>query len=416
MTYYVCSDRIDGKENSYINAVIKELKAKGKDAVNAGVGPNKEAVRNSKTSKDTVVFIVGGGAAGCTLASFVKSAEGHDYAHTIFGYAGWCGNPYVTEARARTDKLVREHDCNFFRSWMPSYYEGHTIFTFCKKYSKYVSVCCSDKSAEDLGRKIANGKCGGTGDSDDKGSSASTIKDAIKEVLSEWDGEVECRVVNDTVYINKIPEPSTVKPILELTEGRNIVLDSVSITDVNPDTVNFLTVTWAGGDDIVLRDEELIARFGEKPLELEAVKRVEVSEDKKEEEDTSSTDTADDTTSTSDNKTKTEEVPVETYEEALHFANLEWAKTKRENGHTLECGVVGGPEWQQGKWVKVYIPSFEEDRFMYITKVSHSEDDHWDFKISLTDYPPGFGKPKKEEETDTDDEDSEETDTGEVDV
>ena len=68
MTYYVCSDRIDGKENSYINVVIKELKAKGKDAVNAGVGPNKESVRNSKTSKGTVVFIVGGGAAGCTLA------------------------------------------------------------------------------------------------------------------------------------------------------------------------------------------------------------------------------------------------------------------------------------------------------------------------------------------------------------
>ena len=72
MTYYVCSDKIDKKEQSYINAVISALKSKGKNAVDGGIGPNKEALRNSKGSGDTIVFIVGGGAAGCTLASFVK--------------------------------------------------------------------------------------------------------------------------------------------------------------------------------------------------------------------------------------------------------------------------------------------------------------------------------------------------------
>ena len=53
-----------------------------------------------------------------------------------------------------------------------------------------------------------------------------------------------------------MPDPS--KATLELKEGVNILADSVSITDVNPDTVNFLTVHWTGGSDIVKRVVVLI--------------------------------------------------------------------------------------------------------------------------------------------------------------
>lgn len=441
MTYYVCSDRIDGKETSYINAIIKELEAKGKDAVNSGVGPNKEGVRNNTPAGNTVIFLVGGGAAGCTLASFVKSAEGHDYAHTIFAYAGWCGNPAVTEARARTDKLVREHDCNFYQPWMPSYYEGHTIFTFCKKYSKYVSVCCSDESAEDLGKKIASGKCGEGDDSEEGDSSATTIKEAIKEVLSIWDGEVECKTINDTMYINKVPNPAAGEPLL-LYEGMNVLDDSVTITDINPDTVNFLTVHWEGGEDIVLRDEKLITRFGEKPLELDAVKKIQVLEEESDSEDSTTTtdvtadtanlepeNTSDDATSVEDTssdvesssqKWVTKEVPVETYEEAKNFADLEWNKIRRDDGHSIECKVTSGSEWAYGRWVKVYLPRFNEDCYMYIKSLSSSESDSgWETNLTLVDYPPSFGEPKDEEEDNEEDsedteEDADEESTGEV--
>lgn len=386
MTYYVCSDRIDGKEQSYIQDVISELKAVGKQAESGGVGPNKESLRNSKGSEDTVVFIVGGGRAGATWASFVKSVEGKkDYAHTIVAYAGWTSNPHVSCEAARTETLIAEWDSGgFYQSWMPSYYEGHTIVTFCEKYSSVLSFCCSDESASDLGKKIANGTCGGGSSDEQGGSSASTIKDAIKEVISYWDGEAECRVENDTVYINKVPDPS--KATLELKEGVNILADSVSITDVNPDTVNFLTVHWSGGSDIVKRDEALIRRFGERPLELEAVKRVTSSSSEESIEEESTT------------TTQTEELPVETYSEALEFANVEWAKIRRDDGHTIECSHLAGTEWKVGQWVKVTIPTFDEDCYMYINKVNHSESDSgWESNVTLVDYPPSFGDPPEAE-------------------
>ena len=386
MTYYVCSDRIDGKEQSYIQDVINELEAAGKQATSGGVGPNKESLRNSKGSEDTVVFIVGGGRAGATWASFVKSVEGKkDFAHTIVAYAGWTSNPHVSCEAARTETLIAEWDSGgFYQSWMPSYYEGHTIVTFCEKYSSVLSFCCSDESASDLGKKIANGTCGGGTNDEQGGSSASTIKDAIKEVISYWDGEAECRVENDTVYINKVPDPS--KATLELKEGVNILADSVSITDVNPDTVNFLTVHWSGGSDIVKRDEALIRRFGERPLELEAVKRVTSSSSEESIEEESTT------------TTQTEELPVETYSEALEFANVEWAKIRRDDGHTIECSHIAGTEWKVGQWVKVTIPTFDEDCYMYINKVNHSESDSgWESNVTLVDYPPSFGDPPEAE-------------------
>lgn len=418
MTYYVCSDKINGKEQSYINAVISALKAKGKTAVDGGIGPNKEALRNSKGTGDTIVFIVGGGAAGCTLASFVKSVEGKtNYAHAIFGYAGWTSNPHVKEQAARTEKLVREHDCNFFRSWMPSYYEGHTIYTFCEKYSQYVSVCCSDVSAEDLGQKIANGTCGKGGDDSNEGGSASTIKDAIKEVLAYWDAEAECYIRDNKMYIHKIKPPAegALQKFMDvdgatnyfevaLRSGVNIQQDSVQITDYNPDTVNVLTVHSDVLDDIVYRNEKLIERFGEKPQEVDAVKLVQVAETTT--SDTTTTDETDDADATvtepetTTTTTKNEEVPCETPEEVRSFADREWAKIKRENGHSIELTTASLNTWSEGWWVKVHIPEFNVDDYMYITKVSQSYDGELKTNLTLVDYPPGFGE-LKEEETST---------------
>ena len=438
MTYYVCSDKIDKKEQSYINAVISALKSKGKNAVDGGIGPNKEALRNSKGSGDTIVFIVGGGAAGCTLASFVKSVEGKtNYAHAIFGYAGWTSNPHVKEQAARTEKLVREHDCNFFRSWMPSYYEGHTIYTFCEKYSQYVSVCCSDKSAEDLGQKIANGTCGKSGDDSNEGGSASTIKDAIKEVLAYWDAEAECYIRDNKMYIHKIKPPAKgalqgftdtdgVTTYLEVTlqSGVNIQQDSVQITDYNPDTVNVLTVHSEVLDDIIYRNEKLIERFGEKPQELDAVKKVQVVETvETPATDTTTTDTeiVDDATvtepeTTTTSTTKTEEVPCETPEEVRSFADREWAKIKRNNGHTIELKTQSAPQWQTGEWVKVEIPLFDVDDYLYIKSVSQSLSDGTECNLSLTDYPPGFGEYNPDTSDDEEENTEEEEETAETDV
>ena len=127
-------------------------------------------------------------------------------------------------------------------------------------------------------------------------------------------------------------------------------MDSVSITDYNPDTVNVLTVHSTVMEDIVYRNDDLIWRFGEKSMEMDAVKYVTVTEETPSNTDTSTTDTdtetdtsTDDTTTETDTTTtetetttKVEEVPCETPEEVQAFADREWAKIKRNNGHTIE--------------------------------------------------------------------------------
>ena len=110
-------------------------------------------------------------------------------------------------------------------------------------------------------------------------------------------------------------------------------------------------------------------------------------------------------------KTKVVEVPIDNYEEAMDFATREWNKIKRNNGRTLECQVLGSTEWMVGEWCKVYMPTFDIDGYMYITRVSQSsEGGDWTCNLSLVDYPPGWGKEvieNNDEEEDSDSEDSE---------
>lgn len=109
-------------------------------------------------------------------------------------------------------------------------------------------------------------------------------------------------------------------------------------------------------------------------------------------------------------KKKVVEVPITNYKEAMEFANREWNKIKRNNGRTLECQVLGSSYWRTGEWCKVYLPSFDIDGYMYITRVSQSSDGgDWTANLTLVDYPPGWGK---EELTDDSESESEsETDT-----
>ena len=125
--------------------------------------------------------------------------------------------------------------------------------------------------------------------------------------------------------------------------------------------------------------------------------------------------TGEDTDDTSSKKKKTEvvEIPIDNYEDALAFANCEWNKIKRDNGHTLECQTVGATQWRTGEWCKVYMPSFDIDGYMYITITSQSsEGGEWGTNLTLKDYPPGWGKEDLTENTDDEEtEEDENTDT-----
>ena len=429
MTNYVVGcDNIDGKEQSYIDTISQILEEAGNTIEKRPVGPGyvQGYGKTSASSGKTAVFIVGGSDGG-TYQDFVYGIGTQGYYHydlCWFAFTSWIGNSWITEDGLKNTPLVRAHDDNF--STDVSGFVGKTAVQYFSENSQYIKMAYGD-TPEEVAKMILNGG----EDSDDEGSSASTIKEALKELLSYWDGDVECRVEGDTCYVRKIPTPNE-EEALQLRLGENILVDAITIHDYYPDTTNFLTVTWANGDPIVFRNEKLISRFGEKSEEVEATKKVTVttteevpvdSTDTTTEdltdtstdtsEDTSTDASTEDTTTETETKTttKTEEVPVETYEEALEFAENYWHKILRDDGHSLECKIIGTPAWKQGMWVKVYLPIYDLDDFMYISKINHSsaEGDVWTSSLTLVDYPPGFGE-YKEESTDDEETDEETTD------
>ena len=72
----------------------------------------------------------------------------------------------------------------------------------------------------------------------------------------------------------------------------------------------------------------------------------------------------------------------------------------------MECQTVGSNVWKNGEWVKVYLPSFNINGYMYISRVSQAMDSgDWTSNLTLVDYPPGWGKEEvKDKSSDSDDE------------
>ncbi|WP_299523242.1 hypothetical protein [uncultured Methanobrevibacter sp.] len=423
-TYVIGCDNIDKKEQSYIDKVAQVLEEAGNTCEKLSVGPGnvQSCGLSSNSNGKTGVFLVGGNDGG-TYQDFVQGLSRGYYHYDLvwFGFCSWTAHSWITPEDLKNKPMVRAHDDNFSTS--TTGFVGKTAAQYFSENSQYIKMAYGN-SPEAVAKMILNGG----GDDDDKSSSASTIKEALKELLSYWDGDVECRVEGDTCYVHKIPEP-TEEDSLKLSERLNLLSEGISVHDYFPDTTNKLTVTWPNGEPIIFTNDKLITRFGEKSEEVEAVKKVTVTETKEVNStdttstDTDTTDTTDDTTSTdttgdtteTETTTKTEEVPVETYEEALAFANNYWHKILRDDGHSLECKVIGGPIWKQGLWVKVYIPTYDIDDFMYISKVNHSSSDNdvWSTSLTLVDYPPSLSEPKEET---TDEETTDETEESTEDV
>ena len=97
-------------------------------------------------------------------------------------------------------------------------------------------------SPEELAKKILEGGGDSDSKSDSGTSTATSIKDSLKKAVSGWDGDVEIRLINETVYVNKIPDPTKSK--LVVNEFENVQTDSVTVTDINPQTVNKLTMNF----------------------------------------------------------------------------------------------------------------------------------------------------------------------------
>lgn len=423
-TYYVCSDNIDGREQSRINALCDALRKKGHEAINGGVGPNTiQSHGESSSSTGQIGVFICGGVDIQVFWDFVQgiSSGYYHYKRFIYVYASdtATSDKWLTCNGAKNTPTVQAHDDNYSGGQGDAI--GKTVHQYCSEHKDIIWYACG-KLGCSFDEVIQNFLSGiGAGDDKEEGSSASTIKDAIKEVASFWDGDVEIRVDQDKVKLRKIPDPETDHLENEIVEGKNVHLNSISVQDYLPDTINVLKVHWQGGEDIVIKDDALIERFGEKPKEMDAVKLV-IKQDG-ETNTPSMTPTADTTTATSDtsisdstvedtssaSNSAYEEVPVDTYEEAQTFAKTEWAKIRRDNGHEIELKVIGDVNYKPA-WVHVKLYSYPTDMWMYIKAGNHelSENGEFNTNLTLVDYPPSLGEFN---ETDSEEETEEEEET-----
>jgi len=295
---------------------------------------------------------------------------------------------------------------------------------------------------------------GGKTDDDNlskKVSQGGTIKDALQKLLTHWDGQVECYIRGDEVHVNKIRTPEKYYSCI-LQEGYNIFVESVTVTDVNPNTPNYLEVVWTGGV-ITIKDDSLIKRFGVVRVNVVAAKTTDEkttgaggddwdttpgrtgrrtidqimdtsSTDSTSNEGSSSddSDSSSDSSSSSDSKKKKDDDEnivivdvIDNYDDAYSYAQMYWTKLQRENGRTLECQVWGSCNYNSGEWAKVYLPSFDINGFMYITNMSQSNDGgDWTCTLTLMDFPPGWGKEEKEEKEEDEKEDKEDDDSEDI--
>ena len=408
-------------DEAFMDAVASKLEAAGYEVEKLGIapGPFAEYSYSSAASgtygcylmADSIVSI-----ADYSGATGGANSSGSSFKMCVFGIR----TDVIPKLESGWDSLTLSPDADC--TSVCDKLAGHTypeIEEICKSDTRIVHASTGEAMGDEVVKALG-------GQTSDGGSSASTIKEAIKEVMSAWDGEVECYIQDDRMYIHKIKPPVDDCDLL-LAEGNNIHKNSVSIKDYCPKNINKLIVHWQGGEDIIMQDNVRIARFGVNEKELDAVKKVVIEyKEGEDSEDTSTTtttttdgdvETTEDTSkkdtkkeSSGDNSKNYEEVPCETLEEAMDFARLEWGKCKRDDCHEIELETIGSPNWQQGQWVRLYLPSFYIDNYYYISRVSQTQSgSDYNASMTLVEYPPGFGSPEDFKSNDENEEETEDT-------
>ena len=361
-TVVVGCDQNQGNDATVQNTIVKALKKQGHDVEKLTIGPGRfsryDWHKDGKNPKGKIgVFIIADGITA--IADHYDNPNGFKYVYFVIR-----GD---LNDRPRMNSRKDFENNPISKDW-----HGDCISKSCgtlagKNYTQMNEICKSKchmvfgTTAEEMASELIKAMGGETTDSKSKSKSStgSTIKEALKKAVSKWDGEVEINLRGDTVYVNKIKNPSATK--LVLNEYDNIIYDSITATDVNPSTINTLILNFKGYE-LKLSDDALIKRFGVIKKSINASK------------------------------------DIKTLKEAKEYLNREWNKVRRSNGRQVELKVPGHTKWQTGKWARTYIPSLFIDDYMYISKTSHEEDgtNNWLISLTLVDYPPSFGKSTEE--------------------
>lgn len=273
--YIVGSDRSGKSDNDCIEKVCQVLRDNGHTADNLGVTPNLEKNFREKGNGNIGVFLVNGICIG-TMDSVTQVVKSGLMDYWFIGITkSYYGGGLKLPDELTTKKLAIAHDDNFTKEPRRSELNGnYTVAEFCQENSEYMGYAYGD-DCEQVAQSILNGGNGGAGSSEtsSQGESEPTpmsYLDMIKDLISVWDGDVECKVRQNKLYINKVPQPN---PKLWAIEGNNIVSGQAKVTDYNSDTVNTLNVDYDDGNHrITIADEYLVNRFGEVSADVDAIK------------------------------------------------------------------------------------------------------------------------------------------------
>lgn len=276
--YIVGSDKSGKNDNDCIEKVCQVLRDNGHTADNLGVTPNLEKAFREKGKGNIGVFLVNGICIG-TMDSVTQVVKSGLMDYWFIGITkSYYGGGLKLPDDLTTKKLAIAHDDNFTKEPRRSELNGnYTVAEFCQENSQYMGYAYGD-DCEAVAQSILNGGTGEGGagtdsSSDDKNEpTPMSYLDMIKDLISVWDGDVEVKIRQDKMYINKVPQPN---PKLWAIESNNIVSGQAKVTDYNSDTVNTLNVDYDNGKHkITITDEYLIDRFGEVSADVDAIKMV----------------------------------------------------------------------------------------------------------------------------------------------
>ena len=334
---HIGSDNITGysSDKKRLATFCDIVKKAGHSVTNAGVGDNAIQGHMKRHHGDIMVQIAGGQCTG-TFADFewgtaIKGEWGRDgdgyyharkycfpmYTAAWDNYAKYNPKTYKLPKNAWDDKFSNGSVLKPIKAKII----GKTWQQVSNEFERCVGFV-EGKSGEELGNgfvKLLNGGKAGTsstGNGDQAGGGGSVLE-LIKQVCSDWDPlGPELTLTGDTLNIKRT-NPNTAKP---LTPNR-IVNNSISIADYDSNTPNSF-----GG----VKDDFLIKRFGEIPLELE------VSDTNK--------------------------------SQILQVA-------QRGHNHTIDLKAIVSSDMVAGKWVKLTIPQLGiNGRNYYISKSAYQEE------------------------------------------
>ena len=466
--YVVVSDHSGKGDMQCIDNVAKVLEDAGHEVEKGGVDANSES-RLRQEGKDTIGIFLVNGACLATFISISEMVKGGNCSEVFFGMPKPIMSDPFNKHENWTDESRKLKILD--ESWIPS--DWHSKYSdkwTLQEASDNIEhiTCVYGDSCEDVANNILNGATG-SGDSGNSTSSSGEGSimsgwESITDLLKPLDGEAMVVVRGDAVIIKRIYPPEATQ--LWAYEGINIVEDSVKISDYSPEIYNTFTIKWGASfeNELEATFEKHKELFGERRTEVNAVYEVPMDEASSEEDSESGTGTGgESTTSESDTGSEsdsgddgglfgfvsgflgggtdedtqkqldeakqqaenggttgtddeqTQEIPITDEGEAYLFALKQVGKARRKDGHKVECKVIGNKRFEVGEWCRVYLPSFNEDSIMFISKVSHdsSADNEWITSLTLVDYPPSLGTGQSNSPSSNESEDGSDTPTTE---